>query len=59
MKFMPTFTIPSNKAKRNEAIARFQKTGGQPPQGPSCWDAGPASISAAGVRCRTVKIRRP
>lgn len=33
MKFMQTYTIPSDKEKRNEAIARFQKTGGQPPQG--------------------------
>lgn len=33
MKFMLTFAIPSDKQKRNEAIARFQKTGGQPPQG--------------------------
>ena len=33
MKFMITFTIPSDKGKRNEGIARFQKTGGQPPKG--------------------------
>ncbi len=33
MKFILTFTIPSDKDKRSEAIARFQKTGGQPPQG--------------------------
>jgi len=33
MKFMLTFTLPSDKEKRNEGIARFQKTGGQPPQG--------------------------
>lgn len=33
MKFMLTFTIPSDKAKRDEAIARFKKTGGQSPQG--------------------------
>ena len=33
MKFMVTFTIPSDKEKRDEAIARFKKTGGQPPQG--------------------------
>jgi hypothetical protein len=33
MKFMVTFTIPSDKAKRDEAIARFKKTGGHPPQG--------------------------
>lgn len=33
MKFMLTFAIPSDKQKRNEAIARFQKTGGQPPKG--------------------------
>lgn len=33
MKFMVTFTIPSDKQKRDEAIARFKKTGGQPPQG--------------------------
>lgn len=33
MQFILTFTIPSDKKKRNEAIARFQKTGGQPPQG--------------------------
>jgi hypothetical protein len=30
---MVTFTIPSDKAKRDEAIARFKKTGGPPPQG--------------------------
>ena len=33
MKFMLIFTIPSDKAQRDEAIARFKKTGGQPPQG--------------------------
>jgi len=33
MKFMLTFTMPSDKAKRNEAITRFLKTGGQPPKG--------------------------
>jgi hypothetical protein len=33
MKFMLTFTIPSDKAKRSEAIARFLKTGGQSPKG--------------------------
>lgn len=33
MKFMQTYTIPSDKEKRNETIARFQKTGGQPPKG--------------------------
>ncbi len=33
MKFMLTFRLPSDKDKRNEAIARFQKTGGQPPHG--------------------------
>lgn len=33
MKFMVTFTIPSDKQRRDEAIARFKKTGGQPPQG--------------------------
>lgn len=33
MTFMLTFILPSDKEKRNEAIARFQKTGGQPPQG--------------------------
>ena len=31
MKFMLTFTLQS--ATRNEAIARFLKTGGQPPKG--------------------------
>jgi uncharacterized protein DUF3303 len=33
MKFMLTFTFPSDKAKRDEAIQRFMKTGGQPPKG--------------------------
>lgn len=33
MKFIMTFTIPSDKQKRSEAIARFLKTGGQPPKG--------------------------
>jgi hypothetical protein len=31
MKFMLTFTMKPDK--RNEAIARFMKTGGQPPKG--------------------------
>jgi hypothetical protein len=31
MKFMLTFTLQA--ATRNEAIARFMKTGGQPPKG--------------------------
>jgi hypothetical protein len=31
MKFMLTFTMQPDK--RNEAIARFMKTGGHPPQG--------------------------
>jgi hypothetical protein len=33
MKFMLTFTFTSQTNKRNEAIARFLKTGGQPPKG--------------------------
>jgi hypothetical protein len=33
MKFMLTFTTTPDKEKRNEAIARFLKTGGQPPKG--------------------------
>jgi hypothetical protein len=33
MKFMLTFNILPDKTSRNEAIARFMKTGGQPPQG--------------------------
>jgi hypothetical protein len=33
MKFMLSFTITSDKAKRDEAIQRFLKTGGQPPKG--------------------------
>ncbi len=33
MKFIFTFTLPSDKEKRNEGIARFQKTGGLPPHG--------------------------
>ena len=33
MKFMLTFTMPVDKAKRNESIGRFLKTGGRPPKG--------------------------
>jgi Protein of unknown function (DUF3303) len=33
MKFMLTFSIKPEVAKRDEAIARFQKTGGMPPKG--------------------------
>lgn len=33
MKFMLTFTIKSEVKGRDEAIARFKKTGGQPPKG--------------------------
>ena len=33
MKFMLSFTITPDKAKRDEAIQRFLKTGGQPPKG--------------------------
>lgn len=33
MKFILTFTLIPDKEKRAEAIARFQKTGGQPPKG--------------------------
>ena len=33
MKFMLTFTFTSQANKRNEAIARFLKTGGHPPKG--------------------------
>ena len=33
MKFMMTFTWTSNTQTRAEAIARFQKTGGLPPEG--------------------------
>ena len=33
MKFMLTFTFSLQGNKRNEAIARFLKTGGQPPKG--------------------------
>ena len=33
MKFTLTFSIKPEGAKRDEAIARFQKTGGMPPKG--------------------------
>ena len=33
MKFMLTFTMKPEAKGRYEAIARFQKTGGQPPKG--------------------------
>jgi hypothetical protein len=33
MKFMLSFTMTPDKAKRDEAIQRFLKTGGQPPKG--------------------------
>jgi hypothetical protein len=33
MMFMLTFRLPADKEKRNAGIARFQQTGGQPPQG--------------------------
>jgi hypothetical protein len=33
MKFMLTFSIKPEGAKRDEAIVRFQKTGGMPPKG--------------------------
>jgi hypothetical protein len=33
MKFMLTFTIKPETKARDEAIARFKKTGGQPPKG--------------------------
>lgn len=33
MKFMLTFSWAANAQVRNEGIARFQKTGGLPPQG--------------------------
>lgn len=33
MKFMLTFSVKPDAAKRDEAIARFRKTGGMPPKG--------------------------
>jgi len=33
MKFMCTFTFKPEAKSRDEAIARFKKTGGQPPKG--------------------------
>jgi hypothetical protein len=33
MKFMLTFTLPSDAEARDEAIARFQRTGGLAPAG--------------------------
>ena len=33
MKFMLTFSIKPEGAKRDETITRFQKTGGMPPKG--------------------------
>ncbi len=33
MKFMLTFTLRPEMKGRDEAIARFKKTGGQPPEG--------------------------
>jgi hypothetical protein len=33
MKFMLTFTLKPEAKGRDEAIARFKKTGGQPPKG--------------------------
>jgi uncharacterized protein DUF3303 len=33
MKFMCTFTLKPESKGRAEAIARFKKTGGQPPEG--------------------------
>ena len=33
MKFMLTFTVKPGGSHRDEAIARFKQTGGQPPKG--------------------------
>jgi hypothetical protein len=33
MKFMMTFRMKADKGARDEAIARFMKTGGEPPKG--------------------------
>lgn len=46
MKFMLTFKITPDKAKRNEAIQRFLKTGGQPPKGAKLLAAGRRLTSA-------------
>ena len=42
MKFMLTFTLKPETKGRDAAIARFKKTGGQPPKGvklPGRWTA--------------------
>jgi len=42
MKFMLTFTFKPEVKGRDEAIARFKKTGGQPPKGVKLlgrWDS--------------------
>jgi hypothetical protein len=51
MKFMLIFSIKPEGAKRDEAIARFQKIGGMLPKGLRFWDAGHESISAAVLIC--------
>jgi hypothetical protein len=47
MKFMLTFSIKPEAKGRDEAIARFKATGGQPPKASSCLAAGQPRISAA------------
>ncbi len=46
MKFMLIFTIPSDKAQRDEAIADSRKRAANHRKGPNCWDAGRNSICA-------------
>jgi hypothetical protein len=40
MKFILTFSWEPDAKTRDEGIARFLKTGGQPPKGATCLAAG-------------------
>ena len=56
MKFMLTFKTTPDRAKRDEAIQRFLKTGGQPPKVPSYWGVGRQRILAMDSICWRVTM---
>lgn len=51
MKFMLSFTMTPDKAKRDEAIQRFLKTGDSRQRAPSYWGAGPQRTLATDLIC--------
>jgi Domain of unknown function (DUF3303) len=59
MKFMRTFTMKSEVKGRDEAIAQFKKTGGQPPKGAKLLGRWTAADFSGDMTCWKATTPKP